>query len=259
MHCRPRHMLNGGALQSRGSRSGSEAARTATEQREDYVRGNAFRDLASNGKNGFAAMYARRKGEHGAAILESFLCMVLIGMILFGILQIFQLVVADMVTDYAAFRGARSAAVGFRDELALREALVKAAPVSGPLVIPNYGSYSGYGWNQLETEKSLLRGFMQGERLVEYADWVGKDRYHMSYQCPHYGQPLIGGCSICGSGGQHHVRAGAQGFDQSMRFRFEFVNYPLSIPLHDWLTGRESITISGESELTNHSSAFLEE
>ena len=202
--------------------------------------------------------YAQRKGEHGSAILESFLSMILLGLILFGILQLFQLVVADMVTDYAAFRGARSAAVGFRDELAVREALVKAAPVSGPLVMPNYGSYSGYGWNQLETEKSLLRGFMQGDRHVEYANWVGEERFHTNYHCPHYGESLIGGCSICRTGRRHYVRASAQGFDQTMSFHFEFVNYPLDIPLHDWLTGRESVTISGESELTNHSSAFLE-
>ena len=203
-------------------------------------------------------MYARRKGEHGAAILESFLSMLLIGLILFGILQLFQLVIADMVTEYAAFRGARSAAVGFSEELAIREALVKAAPASGPMVMPALGDYSGYGWNRVETEKSLLRGFMQGDRTVEYANWVGSDRFHTSETCPHYGESLIGGCSICDQGNQHYVRASAQGFDQTMTFHFEFVNFPLDIPLHKWLTGRDSITISSQSELTNHSSAFLE-
>ena len=196
--------------------------------------------------------YERRKGEHGSAILESFLAMILLGMILFGILQLFQLAVADMVTDYAAFRGARSAAVGFKDEYAIREALIKSAPVSGPMVTPSSR------WNSVETEKSLLRGFMEGERNVEYADWVGEDRFHTDYRCSHYGELLIGGCSVCDSGRGHYVRASAEGFDQTMRFQFEFVHYPLNLPLHDWLTGRDSIDISGEAELTNHSSAFLE-
>ena len=196
--------------------------------------------------------YARRKGEHGSAILESFLAMILLGMILFGILQLFQLAVADMVTDYAAFRGARSAAVGFKDEYAIREALIKSAPVSGAMVAP------ASRWNSVETEKSLLRGYMEGDRHVEYANWVGEDRFHTDYRCQHYGELLIGGCSVCGSGRDHYVRASAQGFDQTMRFRFEFVHYPLDLPLHDWLTGRDSIDISGEAELTNHSSAFLE-
>lgn len=201
-------------------------------------------------------MYARRKGEHGSAILETFLSMLLLGLILFGILQLFQLVLADMVVDYAAFRGARSAAVGFRDEYAIREALIKSAPASGPMVTPDRSGYAG--WGSVATEQSLLRGYMEGNRHVEYADWVGEDRFHTDYRCPDYGKRLIGGCSICSRGRKHYVDATVNGFDQTMRFKFEFMNYPLEIPLHNWLTGHESITISGESELTNHSSAYLE-
>ena len=197
-------------------------------------------------------MYSRRKGEHGSAILETFLSMILLGMILFGILQLFQLAVADMVTDYAAFRGARSAAVGFKDEYAIREALIKSAPVSGAMVEPTSR------WNTVASEKSLLRGFMEGDRNVEYANWRGEERFHMNYHCPHYGEQMIGGCAICTRGRDRGVSASVQGFDETMRFRFEFVRYPLDIPLHDWLTGRDSISISSEAELTNHSSAFLE-
>ena len=221
-------MLNGGALRSRGSRTCSEAAQTAAEHGVVCIRKNAFRSLDPAGKSGFAAMYARRKGEHGAAILESFLCMILIGVMLFGILQLFQLVVADMITEYASFRGARSASVGFRNDLALREALTKAAPASGRMVTPAYGSYSGYGWNQVETEKSLLRGYMQGERTVQYANW----------NTIHY--------DVDGNG------------QKILKFSLEFDNFPLNIPLHELITGRDSITISSQTELTNHSSAFLE-
>lgn len=201
-------------------------------------------------------LYSRRKGEHGSAILESFLSMILLGMILFGILQLFQLALADMVTDYAAFRGARSAAVGFKDEYAIREALIKSVPASGAMVTPNRDSYSD--WTSVETEKSLLRGFMENNRHVEYANWGNEDRIHTNYHCPHYGEPLIGICSVCSHSKNRGVRASAQGFDQTMNFRFEFVHYPLNIPLHDWLTGQDSIDISSEAELTNHSSAFLE-
>ena len=246
------------ASDPRGHETCSGAVQTASEHGDTCIREDAFSPCSHARKKGFAAIYARRKGEHGSAILESFLSMILIGMILFGILQLFQLVVADMITEYAAFRGARSAAVGFREAYAIREALVKAAPASGPMVTPDPDDYPGYGWSPVETEKSLLRGFMQGDRHVEYANWVGEDRFHTNYHCPHYGEPLIGGCSNCSKGRRHYVSASAQGFDETMSFHFEFVNYPLDIPLHDWLTGRESITISGESELTNHSSAFLE-
>ena len=220
----------------------------------EHVQANGF--LAPGRRIAVFRAIQKCHGERGSAILESFLSMILLGMILFGILQLFQLAVADMVTDYAAFRGARSAAVGFRDEYAIREALIKSAPVSGPMVTPDRGGYSG--WGGVGSEKSLLRGYMEGDRHVEYADWVGEDRFHTNYHCPHYGELLIGGCSVCRPSRNHHVRASAQGFDQTMHFQFEFVHYPLTIPLHDWLTGRESIDISSEAELTNHSSAFLE-
>jgi len=204
--------------------------------------------------------YAQRKGEHGSAILESFLSMILLGMILFGVLQLFQLIVTDMVTDYAAFRGARSASVGFKDEYAFREALIKVAPVSGPMITPDLGGY--VGWAGLETEKSLLKDFKQAgedDFVVEYANWVGEDRYHMNDKCPHYGEFLFGGCSICTRNRKtHYANYSAQAAGEIAHFRFEFVNYPLNLPLHNWLTGRESIDISGEAELTNHSAAFLE-
>jgi len=184
--------------------------------------------------------------------------MILLGIILFGILQLFQLALADMVTEYAAFRGARSAAVGFRNEYAIREALIKSVPASGPMITPNPSRYAGFNRRSVETEKSLLQGYMEGNREVEYANWLGEDRYHTDYHCPQYGERLYGNCSVCGKCRKHFVDASVQGFDQTMHFKFEFVNYPLEIPLHDWLTGRDSITISSEAELTNHSSAFLE-
>ena len=236
-----RHLSSRAAGGSRGVETGSGAAKPAAGRAGHCV---------------LARRYARRKAERGSAILEAFLSMILLGLILFGVLQLFQLVLADLVAVYAAFRGARSAAVGFKDEFAVREALIKAAPASGAMVTPNRGSYSV--WTGVESEKSLLRGYMEGDRHVEYADWVGEDRYHMNYHCPHYGELLVGGCSLCSHGRKHYVNASAQGFDQTMSFKFEFVNYPLEIPLHDWLTGRESIDISAESELTNHSAAFLE-
>ena len=237
----PRHFLSRGEKEARGVETGPEAVKSAA--------GHAGHCILGGG-------YALRKGERGSAILETFLSMILIGLILFGILQIFQLVLADMVTDYAAFRGARSAAVGFRDEFAVKEALIKAAPVSGALVKPGRRSYTS--WTGVESEKSLLRGFMEGERTVEYANWFGGDRYHTNDHCPLYGERLFGSCSICGKSKKHYVDASVQNFGETARFDFEFVHYPLDIPLHDWLTGRDSIDISGEAELTNHSSAFLE-
>ena len=244
-----RHSWNRRTLFSGRLRIRSEAAQPVSGRAVFFIR------RRFPGANAFA----HRRGEHGSAILETFLSMILLGMILFGILQIFQLAVTDMVTDYAAFRGARSAAVGFKDEFSFREALIKAAPVSGSLVTPDPSTFAGMRWNSVETEKSLLRGFMEDRNVVEYADWVGVEQLHTNYKCPHYGERLTASCDICGSkrNNNHYVRAAVNGVD-TIHFSFDFVNYPLNVPLHDWLTGKDSITISGDAELTNHSAAFLE-
>ncbi|MBR4255099.1 MAG: pilus assembly protein [Lentisphaeria bacterium] len=241
MRCLSRHLPRRRAVGPCGVQGRSEAADPAWGRAAHCIR---------------AGRHARRKGERGSAILESFLAMILLGFILFGILQLFQLALADMVADYAAFRGARSAAVGFKDYYAIREAQIKAAPASGAMVTPDLGRYSS--WNSVETEKSLLRGFMEGNRYVEYAYWGGKDRFHTNYLCPYYGEPMIGRCDDCSEGRHPELDFKVNGFDQTIHFDFEFVHYPLDIPLHDWLTGRDSINISSEAELTNHSSAFLE-
>ena len=99
--------------------------------------------------------------------------------------------------------------------------------------------------------QTVIRGKVKAQNGVDAAALTGAEWQKHSLN-------LIGGCSLCSHGKKHYVNASAQGFDQTMRFNFEFVNYPLEIPLHDWLTGRDSITISSESELTNHASAFLE-
>lgn len=214
------------------------------------------------------AAFARRKGEHGSAIIETFMSMVMLGLILFGILQLFQLALADMVTDYAAFRGARSSAVGFRDEYAYREALIKTAPVSGPMISPKKEIYSGYGQGgSIETEKSLLKGYMEGERNVKYAYWTTENVYHTNYKCPNYGKPLEGTCPNCKipGCGCRVTQGYVQGYDQTTEFEFEFNYYPLNLPLNDLFTscssccgGRNYIRIAGKAELANHSSAYLE-
>ena len=197
----------------------------------------------------------RRRGERGSAILESFLSMLLLGMILFGVLQLFQLALAQMIADYAAFRGARSAAVGFREEQAFIESLIKAAPASGHLQFEDHRTPSLY------QQEFILEQFMhqkKGYEHVDYSYWSGDVRYHTDYRCPDYGRPMRGGCSVCQLPKKPYVEASVYGFDETMRFDFSFKNYPLTVPFYKFITGHESVTISSEAELTNHSSRFLE-
>ena len=259
-------------MDASGIQNCSGAADPAKGRAVHCIRGDGFRSGFSASRTGMARMHARRRGEHGSAILESFLSMILIGMVLFGILQLFQLALADLVTDYAAFRGARSAAVGFKKEYADREVFVKAAPASGHMIEPDSRSYSD--WQRTESEKAILEDYMNARpRRIDYAYWNGgKTDYHTNYHCPRYGQPLANGeyCDYCTA----QVVPTANGRTKATKrtkidtvlipgtkevsYTMTFQNYPLDVPLHDWLTGEEYIDISGEASLTNHSSAFLE-
>lgn len=54
--------------------------------------------------------------------------MFVIFLVLFGLLQVFYFVIGQYFIDYAAIRGARSRAVGFRDYLIGREVRVMPFP-----------------------------------------------------------------------------------------------------------------------------------
>ena len=226
-------------------------------------------------------MRTRRKGERGSAIVETLFSMLLLFMILFGILQLFQLALADMIADYAAFRGARSASVGFRERIAEREALIKSVPASGALVYPDYSAYGDYQF--VDSEKELLKNYQQSRQNVQYAYWSGKELYHTNYLCPYYGEPMTGTCSNCCHSTRVDItmRPGDNTVSDEVFFEFKFRKYPLNIPLYDWFTDQDSdndsenshplnipthdghtkqttVNISGQSRLTDYSSAFLQ-
>ena len=196
----------------------------------------------------------KRRGEHGSAILESFLSMLLLGLILFGVLQLFQLALAQMVADYAAFRGARSAAVGLKNEWAYIESLVKAAPASGHLQFEDHRRPSLY------QEEAILEKFMyqkKGYEHVNYSYWDGDVQFHTDYRCPDYGLPMRGGCSICRLSKKPRAELSVGGFDIK-HTEFQFINYPLTIPFYKFITGHESVTITGEANVANYSERILE-
>lgn len=209
------------------------------------------------GRRGHFVRKHRRRGERGAAMLESLLSIILLLMIVFGLIQIFQLSVANMIVDYASFRGARSSAVGFCDDLAAREAQVKLIPASGDMIEPMRTSQFYNTYSQFEHEKNAIRRFMRGTRWMEYSYWYGEELRHTDYHCPDYGKPLNGNCPVCGRSGAY-LDMTINTFNERTHFDLEMNNYPLEIPLADYLTGDDKARIEKETELTNHSSAFLE-
>lgn len=201
------------------------------------------------------------KRIRNASILESFFALFVLMIILFGILQLYQLIMAGMVTEYAAFRAARSSAVGFSDYLVDREARVKAIPVSGAMVQPYSTKEIGSSGNAFSERRAIER-YMEGTRYMDYEYWHSEIASHKSYRCPDYGKPLLGGsCSICKATNidstnlsiSQHVSS-----DQT-RAQISFNNYPMSMPLYEAFSKKGNITITKSAEMTNHASIFLEE
>lgn len=69
--------------------------------------------------------------QRGATIVESMVCMVLLCMVLFALLQIFQWTMAKMVCEYSSFYAAKASAYGFADTIVENAARVAATAASG--------------------------------------------------------------------------------------------------------------------------------
>lgn len=111
-------------------------------------------------------------------MVETLLSLFVLLLVLFGMLQVFYFFAGQFFTDYAAFRGARSRAVGFADYLVQRETRINAVGGSGLLVSPQLhsaGSGLGkYDATQFTMEKTLIQRYMVGATWMEYEYWYGR-------------------------------------------------------------------------------------
>lgn len=110
------------------------------------------------------------KKIRGSAILESLLAMFVIFLVLGILLQFFYFAVAQMLTDYAALRGVRSHAVGFKEYLVRRAIQVSAIGASGNIVTPVIEKGNP---NRVYKERSYINSYLVGWRFMEYENWFG--------------------------------------------------------------------------------------
>lgn len=204
--------------------------------------------------------FSQRRKCRNAAILESFLALFILLLVVFGLLQLYRLVISGMVLEYATFRGARSATVGFTDYLSRREALVKVIPASGAMVEPSEMRTGGKALFNLE--KRHVERFMTGERYMEYEYWNGNKVRHSNYKCKYYGEEMLGGgCSVCAvsNGDNPHIGTKSTINGDIVQFGMEFKDFPLTMPLHEIYSKTGTMNFSRETNLTNHAQVFLEE
>ena len=203
-----------------------------------------------------------RRSCSGAAILESVLVMVVLLLILFGFLQLFQLSMARAFADFAAFRGARSASVGFRDYLVQREARLRSIPASGIMTEPTESRYFDSAEEQFAFEKSVIPLFSGGRQYLEYDHWLsGASAVHSDYHCPYYGLPSSSGgdgCTCSCATGKAAVYVETSRTDEAVKTVFRFRNYPFVMPLREAFFQGNGMDISSEVKLTNHASSILQ-
>ena len=210
-----------------------------------------------------AFSYGRvRRSCGGAAVLESVLVMVVLLLILFGFLQLFQLSMARAFADFAAFRAARSACVGFQDYLVQREARIRAIPASGIMVEPR--GFRGFdsASDQFAFEKSAIPLFSRGRQYLEYDRWLsGAPAFHSDYHCPYYGLPRSsggGGCACSGAADKAAVQVETSRTDEAVKAVFRFRGYPFVMPLREAFFRNDGMDITSEVKLTNHASSILQ-
>lgn len=169
-----------------------------------------------------------RRGESGQTMVEAVICMLMICLVLFGLLQVFYLAVAGMVADYAAFCTARSASVGFSDYLLNRTSRVAAIGASGDMIEPTGYDYSPIEQLWLERGSSgLASQYIQGVRWLEY-------EYSDNMEC--------------------RVNRGMD----TVEAEFTASDYPVELPMSGAYWGDEGIDITAESRVMNYSRHYLE-
>ena len=188
----------------------------------------------------------------GQSIVESLLCSIILMIMLVGLLQIFHLTVARLLTDYSAFRTARSYCVGFRDYLQERSARVAAIGASGKLVSPDDGGYSD-PMAQFAAEELMIPEYISGTRWIEYEYWQGDNDYGQ-YGYMYFDSATAPQTRLSGS---HSLNdQGCVGMD------VVFSNYPF--PFFDLFDKNRiifevdnSTDVKGSSRLTNHAGSYL--
>lgn len=222
------------------SATSKEWTRTVTDIAPDSVSFSSPENLYSKGRQ-MKYIFKKtaavlRKREKGQTISEAIMCMLILCLIFFGLLQIFYISVAQMITDYSAFTAARCRAVGFADYLVHRNARVAAIGASGAITYPEGDAmtYSNSPLQQFGAESIRIPEYISGERWLDYEYWRG-DNDEGTYL----------GVGI--SNGINTVRATSQ-----------FHSYPLDFPMRAAFTNSETVDISGNAQIMDYASYYLE-
>ena len=203
----------------------------------------------------------------GQAVLETFIVVLVVGVLLFGLLQTAVVFSGREVLHHAAARAARARAVGFNEWMAFKAMRVASIPTSGKMLEPVFAPLQttaplganptpGEAWDAATTAVPGVseRAALERVRIPAYLD---SDNHGRADYVLNYAEWERG--SFRESEQASAFRAG------TLRYRVE-QDFPLTLPLNRFVfpfarqdeDGNGRVAISGEAEAGQHASLYLE-
>ena len=199
------------------------------------------------------------RSQRGDAIVESMVSMLVISLVLFGLLQIFYLSVAQLEIQYASFKAARAGGVGLADYLVTRVAQTAVIGASGELITPprSYDSLATQAASEIfplptirytSTIPGLMSSYQSGITYLDYEYWREG-----------YGGDTPSGYTYFKSNANKtslwtNISSGASVSTGTAGFS----DYPLNFPMRSAFTSETNIDISSQAKVVNSMNTFMD-
>ena len=174
----------------------------------------------------------KKVSEKGQSILESMIVILFLCVIFCGLLQLFELFIADLSTQYAAFVAGRAKCVGFSDRFADRGGRCAAIPASGKLITPAY--HFGVGTINASETISLANSYIRGNTNLRFERWYRSAK------------------------SKTRLRFDSHASGKLITSKAEFINFPLQLPLKTFNFNKDNFNIRNEAYFKNYKPLYLE-
>jgi hypothetical protein len=109
--------------------------------------------------------------QRGSTIVESMVCMLLLCLVLFSLLQVFNWSLAKIICQFSSFYAAKGRGLGYAYYPIESACRARAIPVSGKDTLNTEPSPSTYGYRDIMQEK--IRSYMGTPSTLNYEYWSG--------------------------------------------------------------------------------------
>ena len=206
-------------------------------------------------------------------MLESLLVVLVLCLLLFGLLQVALVFNADEILHHSAARAARARSVGFNDWMVTKAQRVAAIPNSGKMLEPVLGTPAqpvfdptlslGEKWDSaIHPARAYARSYKSLVEMARIPEYLATDNHLRGEAILHYEEweNHSFGVSVQRSDSLAAALGGAGTVQASVR-----QSYPLLLPFHRLFSrpvpdadGIDRISLSGESEILDHASLYLQ-